>query len=177
MRKIINFVAVILVAVSLLPLTSCGKKIHKVSEDDLIDRMEDIFDWAENTDYLKSEDCEFLVTNFDDKNNPYVYEADYSIQGEEYNGEWVYARVKYYILDDGDAAATFDNYYKVYADGKKNIESGYSMGNYGYYIEIDNPDCFRAMYYADDMILEVTSCNKDGIELVKQFVKELGLPV
>lgn len=30
---------------------------------------------------------------------------------------------------------------------------------------------------ADDMILEVTNCDKDGIEPVKQFIKDLGLPV
>ena len=176
MKKIRGFIAVALVASSLFPLTACGKKIQKIDEDDLIDGFEDIFDWDESSDYRENEDYEFHVANYDDPDNPFEYEADYTLQGAEFDDDGTYAYIMYYIMDEDDAAEMFDNYYGAYADGKKDVESDYSKGKYGYYLEVDEDDCFRAMYYSGDMILEISTSGEEEVENVKKLLKDVGLP-
>ena len=178
--KVMNKVlAVTMVGTMLLSVTSCAKKFNKIDEDDLMDAFEDVFDWEEDYDYHEIKDYEVRGTNFDDVDDPYIYEDCYHLQGAEFRDEdyMTYAYFAYNEFEEAkDADEYFENYYNVWAKDKKDVEQAYHKGSWGYYIESNEKEAFSAMYYIEDTVLEVSSYDEDGIKQVKELLKSFGYP-
>ena len=176
MKKVLSAV---LIGTMLLSVTSCASKFKKIDDDDLMDAFEDVFDWEEGADYRENKDYEVWGTNFDDVEDPYIYDDCYYLQGAEFNEEdyMTYAYFAYIVFDEPkDADEYFTLYYDVWAKGEKDVESAYHKGSWGYYIETNEKDCFIAKYYIDDMVLEVSSFDEDGVAKTKELLKSFGYP-
>ena len=179
MKTMKKVVSAVLIGTMLISVTSCSKKFKKIDDDDLEDAFEDIFDWDEGEDYRELKDYELWATNFDDTDEPFIYDDVYYIQGAEFNeDDWMtHAYIAYSVFEEKDEADEyFVNYYNVWAKDRKDVESAYHKGSWGYYIEANEKDHFSAMYYIDDMVLEVSSYDEDGVKQVKEFLKSFGYP-
>ena len=177
MKKMRMIVAVTLASATLFSMTGCVKKIEKIDEDDLMDAFEDYFDWEEQADYRELENYEVRATNFGNADRPFIYDADYYLQGCGYNDEGVSAYVSYIIFEDEeDADEYFENYFATYAEDKKDVSQSYREGDWGFFIP-DNDNMFRAFYFVDDMVMEVSAYDDDGIETLKDMLKNFGYPV
>lgn len=158
----------------LFSFTACGKKIEKIDDGDLTDAMEDELGWDEDDEYREHKDYEIWGTNFDDVDDPYIYDLDSHIQGMDDS-----LFISYSIFDDEEEAEEyFLLYYDVWAKDNKEVPSKYSKNNYGYFIEyVKQDDAFHAYYYAEDMVLEVAAYEKDDVKDLVKFLKAIGYPV
>ena len=177
--KVMNKVlAVTMIGAMLFSVTSCAKKFKKIDDDDLIDAFEDIFDWEEGYDYRESKDYDLWGTNFEDVDDPYIYDVKY-VQGAEFNEEdyMTYAYVAYAEFEDKEEAEEyFLLYYDVWAKDKKDVEQAYHKGDWGYFIESNEKDHFSAYYFVEDTVVEVSSFDEEGVKQLKQLLKSFGYP-
>ena len=160
----------------LFSVCGCGKKVVRIDGDDLTDAFEEYFDWEEGEDYRVLRDREVRGTNFEDAEDPYFYDVNLYIQGCEFNDDTPYAYVLYLEFEDEeDAGEYFSHYYDAYSNLDDDRRC-YRDGSYGYLLLNDDRDCFHGYIYADDMVIEYTSLDPDGIKIMKRMFAELKLP-
>lgn len=173
MKKFKGVIAAVLAVTMMFSLTACGKKVKRIDDNAIEDAFDVVFGWDDD-EYYEFEDYEQWGTNFDDPDDPHIYELDEYISGSEWDDD-EYIHITFCDFDEVDEADEyFGEYYGAFGDDTK--KNSYKEGRWGYYIEYDEKDRFAAMYFCDDMVLEVTGVGKDNVKLVKQFLKELGLP-
>ena len=102
--------AVTMVGAMLLSVTSCAKTFKKIDEDDLMDAFEDVFDWEEGYDYREIKDYEVRGTNFDDVEDPFIYDDCYHLQGAEFRDE-DYMTYAYFAYNEFEEAKDADEYF------------------------------------------------------------------
>lgn len=174
MKYLKKILALALISVMVLSFAGCGKTVKKIEEDKLKKAMKDQLGWKRG-DIYDGEDDDFWGTNFDDVDDPYIYEDVYYLKGYEWDEEesmWV----SYYIFDDEDDANDyFSHYYEAYSFIDKKYRN-YKEGKNGYYIDNDDEDTFSAMYYAKDMVIEVSAYGEESAKKMNKFVGKLGLP-
>ena len=176
MKKVKGVIASVLVVTMMFSLTSCCS-VKKIDDKDLEDAFEDVFDWDEDdNDYYESDDYEKWATNFDDPDDPFIYDLDQYISGYDSDDDG-YMSVSYCVFEDSeDADEYFGYYYEAFAAGDKEVEKSYHAGRNGYYISYNEKDRFFAVYFCDDMIIEVTASGDDYTKQMNKFLKTLGLP-
>lgn len=175
MKYFKKIAAVALIGVMLVSLAGCGKTVKKIDEDKIYEVAKKQLEWKKK-DFYDGEYDEMHGTNFEDVDDPYIYEDVSYIKGSDYDDDesmWV----SYYIFDDEeDANDYFSHYYEAYSFIDKKYRN-YKEGKNGYFIDSeDEDDSFSALYYADDMVIEVSAYGKESAKKMKKFVDKLGLP-
>lgn len=174
MKYFKKIAAVVLTGVMLVSLAGCGNTVKKVDEDKIRDVMKAQLG-IKRGDCYEHEEYELRGTNYEDVDDPYIYEDVYYLRGSEHDDdEDVY--VSYYIFDDADEADEyFSHYYEAYSFIDKKYRN-YKEGKNGYCIDTSDEDTYLAMYYADDMVIEISAFGKDSTKNAKKFAKKLGFP-
>ncbi|MCR5803149.1 MAG: hypothetical protein K6G47_02710 [Clostridia bacterium] len=174
MKYFKKIAAVALIGVMLVSLAGCGKTVKKIDEDKIIEVAKKQLD-LKKKDFRDGEDDEMWGTNFEDVDNPYIYEDVYYLKASEYDDDesmWI----SYYIFEDEeDANDYFSHYYEAYSFLDKK-DRNYKEGKNGYYIDANDDDSFSAVYYAEDMVIDVSAYGKESAKKMKKYVGKLGLP-
>lgn len=175
MKYFKKIATVALIGVMLVSLAGCGNTVKKVKEDKIRDVMKEQLD-IKKKDCYEYDEYELHGTNYEDVEDPYIYEDVYYLRGYDYDDDDdVY--VTYYIFDDEDDADDyFSHYYEAYSFIDKKYRH-YKEGKNGYCIDTSDKDTYIAMYYAEDMVIEVSAFGEGATKRMKKFVKKLGLPV
>jgi len=181
MKTLSKIMSVLLVAVMLFSVTSCSGRVSKVDEDDLMEALEDYYGWEKNEEYRENNHYIATGANLDDINDPHLYEDVYLLFGSEFITDddkfGTYAVVSYICFNDNeDAEEYFLTYYDAVAKVDKKMEKKYKKHKYGYFIEQDDEDYFIAYYYAEDMVMSISSSDEEGIKATKKLLKFLRLP-
>lgn len=176
MKRTVKIMAAFLTLSMAFSLCSCGKSIKKIDEDDFADALEDELDWEEDEDFRIHEEYEVYAVNFEDADDPYYYDTDTFIQGAEDDDEGILLFIQYNLFEDEDDAEEFFlDYYDEYVGNDSSRPHAHS-GNSGYFIDTSSDTRFSAYYYAEDMVIYVSSF-RDGADTMRDFVRSLGYPV
>ncbi|MBO4635943.1 MAG: hypothetical protein J5685_02240 [Clostridiales bacterium] len=172
-----KFVCGILCVSVLFSLCGCGrKKVIKIDDDDLTDAFEEFFDWEEDDDYRVSKNREVRGINYEDLEDPYFYDANLYIQGAEFTEDTTYAYILYIEFEDeDDASEYFSHYYDEYT-WVDDDDRYYRDGQYGYIFDNDEKEKFSGYLYAEDMVIEFSSYDADGVKILRDMFRSLKLP-
>lgn len=175
MNRIEKTVALLLIASMTVSITGCHKKFEKIDEDDIISALEDTLDLEEAEDGDGESDYYNIMDNYPDRDS---FIRAYMDSGDGDDGSVVITYIVY--EDEDDAEEYFEYCYDVVTDNPiykpKDYKEHYEEGEWGYAV-VEVGDHFLAVYYVDDMVLEVSARSEEDVGYAKDFIRELGLPL